>query len=286
MKIDMHCHTKMSDGTATIQELIEMAGCRGLDAVSVTDHDTFAGSNRAVVLGKRFDIEVILGIEISAYDYSRDRKAHILCYEPRFQGRLEKLLKKITDSRRTAMHISVQKVARLYRIPVDMILARAHSSTNVYKQHIMHALIDAGHTNEIYGDVFSKLFHPKFGLARAKIEYPDVYDVLEAVKSAEGIAVLAHPSVYDSLDLMEELSEKGMLAGIELNHPGNDDAAMDQIRRCAKKHQLFTTGGTDFHGAYTKKTLPVGSFTMEEPDFVKLKQAIKKQKKLSAGNAT
>ena len=53
MTADLHCHTKMSDGSTGIDELIYMAQKKGLSTISVTDHDTFAGATRAKIFGKR-----------------------------------------------------------------------------------------------------------------------------------------------------------------------------------------------------------------------------------------
>ena len=71
MAADLHCHTKMSDGSTGIDELIYIAKKKGVSTISVTDHDTFAGSTRAKIFGKRHSIEVISGAELSAYDYKR-----------------------------------------------------------------------------------------------------------------------------------------------------------------------------------------------------------------------
>lgn len=272
MTIDLHCHTKLSDGSTGINELIEIAKLRGLDAIAVTDHDTFAGSTRAVILGKRSGVTVVPGVEISAVDKSRGRKAHILCYYPQNMERLGGLLRKITASRRAAMSVAVQKVLRLYPMPMDMILARAHGSTNIFKQHIMQALMDAGYTDEMFGPVFEKLFHPKFGFAHTNIDYPDVKEVLKAVRSAGGAAVLAHPSEYDSMALFQELSEEKLIQGAEAFHPRNTPEDVRTIQDVCGSNGLLVTGGTDFHGCYTKVCNPPGTYLTEEEQFDKLKK--------------
>ena len=70
----MHCHTKMSDGSASIDEVVLMAKKLGLKTIAVTDHDTFAGATRACVYGRRQGIEVIHGAEP---DTSLDRMLEI-----------------------------------------------------------------------------------------------------------------------------------------------------------------------------------------------------------------
>ena len=77
MSADLHCHTKMSDGSVTIEELVILAKNKGITTISVTDHDTFAGSTRAKVFAKRHGVTVIPGIEISAFDYDRNQKVHV-----------------------------------------------------------------------------------------------------------------------------------------------------------------------------------------------------------------
>ena len=64
------------------------------------------------------------------------------------------LLQKTTDSRHAAMLRSVDKVCRLYAIPREMILRRAEGSTNIYKQHVLQALMDAGYASEMFGGGF------------------------------------------------------------------------------------------------------------------------------------
>ena len=52
MVVDLHCHTRLSDGSVTVDELIVLAKERGVTALAVTDHDTVSGVSRAVLFGK------------------------------------------------------------------------------------------------------------------------------------------------------------------------------------------------------------------------------------------
>ena len=269
MAADLHCHTKISDGSTAIDELVILAKNKGLSAISVTDHDTFGGVKRAKIFGDKFGVKVIPGVEISAFDYERKRKVHLLCYLPKSSDRLAGMLRKTNYNRKQAMSVSIQKVLRAYPIPYDMILRRTAGSTNVYKQHIMQALMDAGYTDEMFGTVYKKLFDPRFGLAKSNFEYPDVFEALRLIKESGGIAVLAHPAVYDSYDLMYELIEKG-IDGIEVWHPRaneNDDKLLAQI---CDQHNLIKTGGTDFHGVNTSVVNPIGTCTTPDEEVKKL----------------
>lgn len=258
MACDLHCHSKISDGSMGIDEIISLARRRGLSAIAITDHDAVAGATRACIVGKRMGVEVIHGVEMSAYDRVRDRKLHILGYLCDSPDRLEGMCLRMINSRRNAAKQMIAKVLRYYPIVPDSIMRHAAGSTNVYSQHIMHALIEAGYATELYGDVFNKLFSDG-GCAHVPVEYPDVREVIDLIHSAGGLVVLAHPYVYDSLDLMEELTNEGLLNGIEVWHPSCNEEQSATLKAFAEAHDLLMTGGTDFHGLYTSPLRPLGS---------------------------
>lgn len=272
MAADLHCHTKMSDGSTAIDELVLLAKKKGLSAIAVTDHDTYRGVSRAKVFGDKFGISIIPGVEVSAYDYERKRQVHLLCYMPETFDRLAGMLRTTSINRKKAMELSVQKVLRAYPIPSDMILRRSGAgtgSTGIYKQHIMQALMDAGYTSEMFGTVYKKLFDPRFGLAKTDFERPDAFDALRLIKESGGVAVLAHPAVYDSYDLMYELIDRG-LDGIEVWYPRanpNDDVS---LARVCDEYGLIKTGGTDFHGANTSVVNPIGTCVTPDEELKKL----------------
>ncbi len=261
MACDLHCHSKISDGSLGIDEIIAIARRRGLSALSITDHDAVAGATRAVVIGKRQGIEIIHGVEMSAWDPQRKQKVHILGYLCDSPDRLEGMCRQTNNSRRAAATEMIRKVLRYYPIIPDSVVRCASGSTNVFKQHIMHALIDAGYADGFYGDVYQKLFSPKNGCAYVATEYPDVHEVIDLIHSAGGLTVLAHPYTYDSTDLMQELVGSGLLDGVEVWHPRNNEQQTAALQDFAVAHELLMTGGSDFHGMYTKSPRPLGSYS-------------------------
>lgn len=246
-----------------IEELIAVAKRRGLSAISVTDHDTTAGATRAVVIGRRQELTVIHGVEFSTFDTQRGRKAHILCYLCDTPDRLEGMCRRTNDSRKKAAMAMVRKVMRYYPITPDLIVKCATGSTNIYKQHIMHALMDAGYADSIYGELYDKLFAPGQGSALVEAEYPDTREIMDLIHSAGGIAVLAHPGVYDSYDLMQELVESG-LDGVEVWHPSHSETETAELLAFTRLHGLLSTGGSDFHGMYTRTARPLGSTSVSD----------------------
>ena len=241
-----------------LEELIAIAKRRGLSYIAVTDHDTTAGATRAVIIGKRQQVNVIHGVEFSTMDTQRGRKVHLLCYLCDAPDRLEGMCRRIGQSRKKAALEMIRKVMRYYPITPELIVKCATGSTNIYKQHIMHALMDAGYADAVFGELYDKLFAPGHGLALVESQYPDTRDVLELIHSAGGIAVLAHPPVYDSDDVLEELTALG-LDGVEVWHPRHTEEQAQKYAAYAEAHGLLMTGGSDFHGMYSAETRPLGS---------------------------
>jgi len=250
MKGDLHCHTKLSDGSEGIEDVISLAKRIGLDFISLTDHDTMASFSRAKILADRYGINVIPGVEFSAYDELRNRKVHILCYLPLRPDRLEGLCIRANESRKKAGNGMARLVMKKYPITAEGITKYSSSSNCIYKQHIMRALFDAGYTTMIYGDLFRELFARKTGSCSVPYRYPNVYEVLDAIHEAGGVAVFAHPSVYDSMDLLRELVDQDLLDGIEAFHPRNTQEDRAACIELAKEKGLLITGGSDFHGMY------------------------------------
>lgn len=277
MKADLHCHSKISDGSLTTEELMALAKRIDLTAISITNHDTLTGTEKAQQLGEKFGIQVIPGVEISAWDYDRKRKVHLLCYMPDRPEPIVELCQKTVKNRQKAALLMLQKVLRLYPIPTDIVVKRAAGSTNIFKQHIMHAMIECGYTKEIHGDLYEKLFHPENGLAYFPVEYPDIRTAAQVVRQAGGISILAHPYLYDSHDLMVELTEEKLIDGIEAYHSRYDLETSMKLSSFAHDKKLLVTGGSDFHGMYSGRSIRLGSCTTPEKCFHEL-MAFKKTK--------
>ena len=64
--VDLHLHTTASDGIKTPSEMVRYAKSKGLQAISITDHDTIEGLEEGLAEGDKIGFEVIPGIEISA----------------------------------------------------------------------------------------------------------------------------------------------------------------------------------------------------------------------------
>lgn len=265
MKVEFHCHTNISDCPLSIHEVMSLAAEQGVTHLAITNHDTTKGLNEAIELGTKFGIEVIPGIEISGFDFDRGRRVHILGYfiEPGHEA-IESICRPLIKQRHEASKEMVQRlISAGYEITWERCLELADGGTAVYKQHIMHALIEAGYTDSIYGPLYKKLFHrgqngEHAGIAFIPMEYLDAKKAVRAILRAGGVPVLAHPGQYGNFEKVPELVEAG-LQGIEVWHPLHHEQHEKQAEQLAGEFNLIMTGGTDFHGDYGEKPVLLGS---------------------------
>jgi phosphoribosyl 1,2-cyclic phosphate 1,2-diphosphodiesterase len=251
MRGDLHVHSDRSDGSLSVQELLMEARTSGLDFIAVTDHDCLEGGLEASRLGPSYGIDAVQGVEISARDRRRGRRAHLLGYLFDSAGTAIRDFCAPTLAARDAMTRSQVETLRAagYPISVEEVEAEAGPSTALYKQHVMATLTRRGAADGIDGRVYRSLFKGG-GICDREIEYPDAFTALEAIHADGGLAVLAHPGEFDSWDLLYELASAG-LDGVELYHPRHGLA--DRCRAAAASARfrgLILCGGSDYHGAY------------------------------------
>ena len=280
MSGDLHCHTRLSDGTLGIEDLILFAKKKGLEAIAITDHDCLAGTVRGKIIGTRHGIQVIPGVELSSTCEKIGKNVHILCYLPDSPEMLEGLCKRNSLARKKAGHFMMLQVAKRYPISTEFIMKCATGSTNLYKKHIMQALIECGYANSFNGELYKKLF-TKDGEDSILVEpkYEETKEVIDAVHTAGGIAVLAHPCVADVIDNIEDIIALG-IDGIEVYHPSANEENQAILKKIATKNKLLVTGGSDFHGLYNTYNVSVGDYTAPDDCVSALNSYKAKQKRL------
>lgn len=272
-----------------IDDIIVLAKKSGVTTLAITDHDCLAGTVRAKIIGERYGVTVIPAVELSCTDKKRGSKAHMLCYFPDSPERLEGLCKRNSTIRKSAGKVMAVRAAQKFPITTELIVKCATGSTNIYKQHIMQALMESGFTTTIFGELFNSLFK-KSGDKCILVEttFPTPEETLTAIHEAGGIAVLAHPGFYDNFELLDELIELG-LDGVEVWHPENSPEQQEYLKKVAKKNKLVMTGGSDFHGAYNAYPVRLGEYGPDEDALANLisykAKMRRKQKKAAAAAA-
>lgn len=254
-RIDLHIHSTASDGTSTPSEIITMAQDFGLGAISITDHDTLAGSKEALGLSIPAAIELVTGVEISASPiapFDSVSSYHILGYFIRVDDPvLNRTLDELQQIRRMRNQKILQRLNSMgIMITMDDLrkgvdageIGRPHIATALLEKKIVHSIDEA--FNQYLGQG-KPAFVDKQRLSCLK--------AIQIISDAGGVPVLAHPGLLnidqenDLEALIVALKEKG-LKGIEAYYPEHSDQQVQQLLRIASSHDLLLTGGTDFHG--------------------------------------
>lgn len=262
MRADLHVHTNVSDSSLSTEATLLLAKERGLTHVAITNHDTVSGLKEAILLGKKIGIEVVKGIEISAYDFDKQVKAHILGYDFDLEAPHIKALVDQTNRLRdenTKWQVQ-QLIDAGYDLTMEEVAMKAKDSTAFYKQHIFDVLTSKGYTREELKPLFKK-----GGICDRVITYVDGRDAVKAIKADGGIAVIAHPGQSKSYDMIKDLVAVG-LDGIEKFHPDHNELDYQQIDELVDRYQLFITTGSDFHATYGPNR-PFGTLVMEQLPF-------------------
>lgn len=254
--IDLHIHSTASDGTHTPQEILEMAARAGLQAISITDHDTLDGSRQAFNGDIPASLAFLTGVEISVHAPSPSNisdSLHILGYgvDPNDRKLLEALYK-FQKIRSTRVHRIVDRLNALgIALTIEQVMGEAGEGTPG-RPHVATAMVNAGYAEHI-NDAFDRFLGNGRPACVSK-ERMTCEHAFELIHGAGGIPVLAHPYLIpcrgsDGLVLLvEKLCDMG-LRGLEVYYPKHTREAVAQYSKLAIKYGLLATGGSDFHGA-------------------------------------
>ena len=266
-------HTSYSDGDYDIKEVIEMAYNAGLKAISITDHDRCNHFEKIKELGKDFDIRLIKGLEISAYDFESHKKVHIVgLFLPDITPEIDKL-NAITNKKREAYHISLLPELRKDGFDLDLDYVKSFAPNSIiYKSDIYWAM-KKKYPEKMEGVGFKDIFHEKTTDDLAKtMGYIPVKDAIDAVNADGGLSILAHPQEYDNWDEICKYKEMGLRA-IEINHSRMVGGDFERAKDFAKKLDLLMSGGSDFHrlGRFN-----LGEYGLNKEEFKELEEGFQK----------
>lgn len=279
MRGDLHCHTRVSDGSMRVEELVAYAARIGLDCLGVTDHDSMSGVVRAQNAAKGTGVRVVPGLELSTFDYLHGKKVHLLCYAPQKTEVLRTLCHETLEARNRSTRAIVEKVRARYPISLEAVRACAAESDAIYKQHVMASLMDMGFSRSMFGELWRELFsHSAGGFARVETQYPEAREAIRIAKETGGLVVLAHPGLYRNFDILEELCTLG-LDGIEVYHPFHSKEDEQTSQKAATRYGLLVTGGSDFHGFYRSRVNPLFKKGLEGDELDRFLDALKRVEK-------
>lgn len=273
--IDMHIHTNNSDGTCSTREIIEMLKELKIELFSITDHDDVSAYKEMNGILLPDNMTCIPGIEFSALHDKYN--CHILGYGINCNN--EELLRICNIIKATRK----KKIMQVLEYIRDTFSKDGHTIiTPEEEAQILNKKGTVGRYDicEILREkpenkgldrskIYDKYLTPN-GLIVHRIPSKTIIDTIHA---AGGIAILAHPrEVEDDYQIdiekfIESLIEEG-LDGIEKYNSIHTREDVKRYLEIAKKHNLYTTGGSDFHGT-NKPEILLGKTTREH---IKIKE--------------
>ena len=268
--VDLHTHSKASDGATGPEDIPAIASAAGLSAVALTDHDTVGGIDAFLAAGRDFpDLELVPGVEISAQRIDNGELHIIGLFIDHHNEQLHELMDRVRAGRTGRNELILERLVSLgYEITAEELAAIA-SGDSVGRPHFARILLNKGYFDD-FQTVFTKL------LGRGAPGYiprtlPSAEETIAAIHGAGGLAVWAHPVTYNREPgsrnprsprsfIRKHLKYlvPAELDGIEAWYPLYTPQASTIIRDVANQYDLLLSGGSDYHGVI-KPGLEIGT---------------------------
>jgi predicted metal-dependent phosphoesterase TrpH len=283
MIIDLHIHSRSSDGALTVEQIFKEAKIRNIGLMSITDHDSIGCQEVAMDLASAAGIRYISGVELNiTFSHPRYREGKPISldflgyqFDPTNSEMRDKLQQMANYREERAAKIlknlnaefekeGIEKLTKEdfeeIQASVDGTLGRPHIADYLVKKGIVKT------RQEAFDKYLVKCDVPKYPLY--------LEEASRLVRNAGGKLVLAHPNDPHGTSLITltkvlpeqtRIIEESMMAhidGIECWHSRNDAQTANHYIRFAKEHGLIMTGGSDCH----QKPIIMG--TVEIPEYV------------------
>lgn len=271
MLIDLHIHTNISDGELSPKEIIDEAVNNKASIISITDHDTIdAYTDDLIKYANNNKIDLIPGVEISTKSHGVG--IHILGYNIDIHSNI---LKKQLEDLRNIRHEYLYNVGKkLKELGYEIDIEELDKIDAVTKAHISLQIINNLNNKEKLLKEFGHIPNKGEFIENIMNENCPAYvkkrsitplEAANIIRKAGGKVVLAHPVAYEHQDNLtdldiQEIIEEIIPDGIEANYifydrDENRYNESEKWKKVAKKNNLFTTIGSDFHTKSSKHAL-------------------------------
>jgi 3',5'-nucleoside bisphosphate phosphatase len=262
--VDMHIHSDNSDGIFSVEEIIQKVINSKLAGFCLTDHDTFAGIEKAVSILKEShsDLFFLAGCEFSSY-LENVGELHVLAYfsQDTYKGMLD--LVRTYQQQRIARAGKIIDCLKNNGMEIDIKNLSGKENAPVGRMHIARELVRLGYYSGT-DQAFEKMLRagsPCY-IPRREIK---TEDIIHTIKEHSGKAILAHPTILYNVKNWVQLDYliKEGLDGLEYNHP---KISPELSRKIEEKYsdQLILAGGSDFHGDTQKEIIGKFGITIEQ----------------------
>ena len=255
-EVDLHLHTRFSDGTLTPNELVDLCASRGLRVIAVTDHDSTEGIPEASRAAEAFDdLTIVPGVELSTDVPGSE--VHLLGYFVDYENpELQRRLLHLRDGRQDRAQRMVQK---LNAVGVEISWERVKELAGgaaIGRPHIAQAMVEGGYV-QYPRDAFDHYLGRNGPAYAERLKLTPVAAVEMLVQNG-AVPVMAHPTYFKAgpdVDqvaglrrLLAELIEAG-LAGIEVHYGDYSPEQVGSLAETAEEMGLIPCGGSDYHAS-------------------------------------
>lgn len=249
LNADLHCHSVVSDGTLTPEELAARAHANGVELWALTDHDEIGGQQRALAAARSLGLPYLTGAEISIT--FAGQTVHIVglgfdAADPRMHEGL-RTTRGGRSGRAREMAASLAAVG--IHDAFEGALKYAGNPELISRTHFARFLVETGACRDT-GEVFRKyLTEGKPGFVPHR--WATLHDAVDWITSAHGVAVIAHPARYsfsptEEYALFSEFKAHGGGA-VEVVTGSHSAAEYVKYAEMAREFGLAASRGSDFH---------------------------------------
>ena len=249
LNADLHCHSNVSDGTLTPEEVAARAHRNGVELWSLTDHDEIGGQERARDAAHRLGMSYLSGSEISVT--FAGRTVHIVGLG--FEANDTDLAHGLAATRGGREQRARNMAADLERVGVhgafEGALKYVGNPDLISRTHFARYMVEIGVCKEL-SDVFKRyLTEGKPGYVEHR--WAKLSDAVRWITEAGGVAVIAHPGRYDltpneEFALFAEFKALGGL-GVEVVTGSHTVPEYQKYANLACELDLLASRGSDFH---------------------------------------
>ena len=249
LNADLHCHSVVSDGTLTPEELAVRVAANGVELWSLTDHDEIGGQHRAAAAAKANGIKYLTGTEISVT--FANETVHIvgLGFDPDDAAMRQGLYDTRGGRGRRAEEMSEGLAQVGIKGAYEGALKFVGNPELISRTHFARFLVEGGYCRDT-NEVFRKyLTEGKPGYVPHR--WANLKDAISWIQDAGGLAVIAHPGRYkftanEEYALFLEFKAHGGRA-IEVVTGSHSPAEYVEYAEKAVEFGFAASRGSDFH---------------------------------------
>jgi predicted metal-dependent phosphoesterase TrpH len=249
LNADLHCHSRVSDGTLAPEELAARAKANGVELWALTDHDEVGGQQRAREAALSLGLPYLTGTEISV-TFAGDT-VHIvgLGFDPD-NAELVDGLRRTRGGRELRAREMAEGLARAgIAGAYEGALKYVGNPDLISRTHFARYLVEVGACRDTQ-EVFRKyLTDGKPGYVAHR--WAALGEAVRWIRDAGGLAVIAHPGRYkftanEEYALFSEFKEHGG-RGVEVVTGSHSSHDFVKYADTAREFGLLASRGSDFH---------------------------------------